>query len=118
MKILLDVCVSARSLQASLSEWGHDVISVVNIDTRATDDQVLSMALAEDRILITEDKDFGELVFVHGRPHSAIVRLVDLTVPEQIEACRELFENHIDDLSCGSIITIGKSRIRVRRKGT
>ena len=39
----------------------------------------------ERRVLITEDKDFGELVYLRRLPHPGIVRLVDLRVAEQVE---------------------------------
>ena len=43
---------------------------------RATDEELLALARGQQRILITEDKDFGELVFVRRLPHPCIVRLV------------------------------------------
>ena len=54
---------------------GHDVLSASEAAPRATDDELLALALAEQRILITEDKDFGELVFVRrflrpDQPHT------------------------------------------------
>ena len=73
MRFLLDVCVSSRSLTAFLQTLGHDVVSAITIDPRASDEQLLEYALSEDRVLITEDKDFGELLFVYHRPHAATV---------------------------------------------
>ncbi len=67
MKFLLDVCVPSRSLAAFLVAHGHDVESALAIDQSASDDHLLALALQNDRVLITEDKDFGELVFVQAR---------------------------------------------------
>jgi len=115
VKFLLDVCVSSRTLRASLAGEGHDVLSVVEIDPRASDDRLLALALQDDRVLVTEDKDFGELVFVRGLPHGPIVRLVELTVEEQARAMAELLGEHAADLTGGVIVTVTRGRIRIRR---
>jgi predicted nuclease of predicted toxin-antitoxin system len=116
MKILLDVCVSSRALSAYLAAQGHDVSSVMSVDPSATDEQVLSLALNDDRVLITADNDFGELIFALGRPHGPIIRTVELTVDEQIQAISELLRDHTDDLSGPVIVTITPGRIRIRRQ--
>lgn len=53
MKFLLDVCVSSRSLIAFLGAQGHDVLSALAIDARASDEQLLATAFHDDRVLIT-----------------------------------------------------------------
>jgi predicted nuclease of predicted toxin-antitoxin system len=45
----------------------HDVLAVAEVMPRADDSRILSRALSEGRILITNDKDFGELVFRGAR---------------------------------------------------
>lgn len=62
MKFLADECCNSDLVNA-LRQQGHDVLYVVESMRGATDDEVLSCAYAEDRILLTEDKDFGELVY-------------------------------------------------------
>jgi predicted nuclease of predicted toxin-antitoxin system len=54
---------------------GHDVISMSDVAPRATDAEVMSRANSEIRLLLTEDKDFGDLVFRQARPVPAIVLL-------------------------------------------
>ncbi|WP_343419288.1 DUF5615 family PIN-like protein [Candidatus Flexifilum breve] len=54
-------------------DWGAD----------PGDTAILERAHEEGRILITLDKDFGELVIVRRLPHSGIVRLVDLSLRAQ-----------------------------------
>ncbi|NMC20500.1 MAG: DUF5615 family PIN-like protein [Thermogutta sp.] len=98
MKFLLDVCVSSRSLEAFLSGQGHDVLSAVAIDPRAGDERLMAVALQEGRALVTADKDFGEIVFVRRLPHGPIVRLVELTVDEQVSGMRELLERRAAEL--------------------
>jgi len=60
MKFLLDVCSSSRSLRKTLIDLGHDVLSAVDMNLQATDESLLDLALQEGRVLVTEDKDFGE----------------------------------------------------------
>ena len=115
MKFLLDVCVSSRSLQAFLVGLGHDTLSALAIDPRASDEQLLAFALQDDRVLVTEDKDFGELVFVRKLPHGPIVRLVELTVNEQVRGLDELLEHHAAALIGSVVVTITRGRIRIRR---
>ncbi|HVA49510.1 MAG TPA: DUF5615 family PIN-like protein [Pirellulales bacterium] len=116
MKFLLDVCVSSRSLQAFLIAQGHDVLSAVAIDPKASDERLMALALQDQRILLTEDKDFGELIFVRGLPHGPVVRLVELTVDEQVRAVAELLEHRAAELIGAVIITVTRARIRVRRQ--
>ena len=84
-------------------------------DPRATDEDVLAIALAEQRILITEDKDFGELVFVRRLPHPCIIRFTDMPMTEKVAALRQLIEINSDAMEAGSIIVVTGSRVRIRR---
>lgn len=59
----------------ALREHGHDVLWVRTDCPGISDGEVLSRAQTEDRILLTFDKDFGELAFRHGLPSSAGVIL-------------------------------------------
>jgi len=45
---------------------GHDVLAVSEFQQRSLDQEVMELALAESRLLLTEDKDFGRLVFAAG----------------------------------------------------
>lgn len=114
MKFLLDVCVSSRSLEAFLAGGGHDVVSALSVDPKASDQQLMELALRESRILVTEDKDFGELIFVWHLPHGPIVRVVELTVAEQVQAMGELLDTHAQELNGPVIVTVTRGRVRVR----
>ena len=65
MRFLLDVCATSRQMRDTLVEQGRDVLSALERDPRATEDELLNLAMAEQRVLVTEDTDYGELVFVH-----------------------------------------------------
>ncbi len=116
MRFLLDVCVSSRSLTSFLQTEGHDVVSALSIDPKSTDEELLRIAFQDDRILITEDKDFGELVFVQRLPHGPIVRVVELSVEQQIHAIADLLSQHSDTLKGPMIVTLTHGRIRIRHQ--
>jgi predicted nuclease of predicted toxin-antitoxin system len=116
MKFLLDVCCSSHSFRRILVKLGHDVRLVSEADPRASDETVLAMAHEEGCIVITEDKDFGELIAVQRRPHSGIIRFLELSVSGQVAAMQEVMTQHQNELESGSIIVVTRSRIRVRPK--
>ena len=116
MRFLLDVCAASRRMRDALVEQGHDVLSALERSPRATDEELMSLAIAERRILVTEDKDFGELVFVHRLPHPCIVRFVEMVVVEKVSAMLELIEQHSEALGEGSLIVVTRSRIRIRQR--
>ena len=57
----------------ALGEAGHDVVAIAGVAKAATDEQVLERALNEKRVLITEDRDFGELVYARGRSSAGVI---------------------------------------------
>jgi predicted nuclease of predicted toxin-antitoxin system len=95
---------------------GHDVLSAVAVGPSASDEQLLDVALQDDRVLVTEDKDFGELMFVQNRPHGPVVRVVELSVDEQVSAIDELLQQHSEGFSGQVIVTISRGRVRIRRR--
>jgi len=83
VKFLLDVCAESVPLRETLLNLGHDVLSAREHCPDAPDESLMALAREEDRVLITEDKDFGELVFLRGLPHPSIVRLCGITPRER-----------------------------------
>src|SRR4030065_740911 len=60
-----------RALRAA----GHDVLCVSEITPRAEDSEVIKLAVDEKRILLTEDKDFGQWVYSHGQKTLGVIFL-------------------------------------------
>ncbi|MDA1129612.1 MAG: DUF5615 family PIN-like protein [Chloroflexi bacterium] len=56
---------------------GHDVAWAGEWIEDPGDEEILRLAHSESRILVTLDKDFGELAVLHQQPHSGILRLVN-----------------------------------------
>ena len=57
----------------ALRTAGHDVIAIAEISKGIPDERVMDRAFSERRVLITEDNDFGELVYVQKRPSAGVV---------------------------------------------
>lgn len=58
-----------RALRAA----GHDVMAIAEMSPRAEDEHVIGLAIREGRILLTEDKGFGQLVYASKRPSPGVV---------------------------------------------
>jgi predicted nuclease of predicted toxin-antitoxin system len=113
VRLLLDACVwggACRELEAV----GHDVIWAGAWFADPGDDEILAHAHREGRILVTLDKDFGELAIVHGIPHSGIIRLVNWSARTQAAVCQEVIERYGTALLSGAIVTAEPGRLRIR----
>ena len=82
MRVLLDSCVWGGA-NSSIEAAGHDVVRVAEWGADPGDTEVLARAHAESRVLVTFDKDFGELAIIQGKDHSGIVRVVGLAARQQ-----------------------------------
>jgi predicted nuclease of predicted toxin-antitoxin system len=72
MNFLADESCAGPLLRA-LRGAGHDVVAIAEVARGATDEQVLERAVNEKRVLITEDRDFGELVYARGRSSAGVI---------------------------------------------
>jgi predicted nuclease of predicted toxin-antitoxin system len=83
MKLLLDSCVWG-GVRPELAAAGHDVSAASDWERDPGDEEILHRAHRERRILITLDKDFGELAIAQGKPHSGILRIVNSNKPGSV----------------------------------
>jgi predicted nuclease of predicted toxin-antitoxin system len=113
MDILLDTCVW-KGAKADLEGAGHDAIWIGGLEKDPGDIAIIRQAYSEKRILVTLDKDFGELAIVQGFPHFGIIRLVDCAAREQGKLCVFILKKYTDVLIQGAIITTEPGRIRIR----
>jgi predicted nuclease of predicted toxin-antitoxin system len=78
------------------------------------DPRILKAAADESRILVTIDKDFGELVIVQGMLHPGLIRLVGFRAGEQGQAILRLLSAYAAELLAASILTAEPWRVRIR----
>jgi len=113
MKLLLDSCVWGKAKEI-LEEAGHDVICAGEWPQDPGDEEILNIAIKDERILVTLDKDFGELAILRAIKHCGIVRLVNISATHQATVCNQVLGLHGDELSSGAIVTAETGRLRVR----
>jgi len=113
VKLLLDSCVWNKS-RTDLAAAGHDVVHVGDWPEDPGDEDLLRRAHSEDRVLVTLDKDFGELAVVRAQPHVGIIRLVEIPARRQGPVCAAVIERYGAVLARGAIVTVEPGRVRVR----
>lgn len=112
MRFLVDRCAGRR-----LADWlrgqGHDVVESSALGPDPGDRALLERAATEDRILVTIDTDFGELVYVQDVPHAGLVRLPDVPAARRIVLMAEVLERHRQALETRAVVTVRGGRIRL-----
>jgi predicted nuclease of predicted toxin-antitoxin system len=115
MRFLADESCDFAVVRA-LREAGHDVVAVADSALSAPDDKILRLALREQRILLTEDKDFGQWVFANRRATGGVIFLrYPSSARENIAvALVRLVQKHGDKL-VGRFAVIQPGRVRIGR---
>lgn len=116
MSFLLDECLPTAAA-AAMREAGHDAVHVTEAGLRgATDRAVMAAAVAERRILLSADTDFGELLATSrdGTPSVVLFR-GRATAADRVRVLLDNLDQVADDLLAGAVVVIGKERIRIRR---
>lgn len=116
MRFLVDECAGPR-----VAEWlrqeGHDVFSVYEQARGADDVELIQRAYAENRIIVTADKDFGDMVYREHYPHHGVIlmRLENDRAYAKIDALRRLLESYSDQLP-DQFVVLTESRVRFGRR--
>jgi|GEM_PF-155055 len=116
MRLLLDSYVWGPAA-AELQSQGHDVIWAGDWERDHGDRDILQRAHTEQRILLSLDKDFGELAIIQNQPHSGIMRLVGFSPRKWASVCQEVLDLNSDELQDGALVTAVPSRVRVSGRG-
>jgi predicted nuclease of predicted toxin-antitoxin system len=74
MRFLIDES-AGDAIAVMLAAAGHDVLAVAQVMPQADDQAILTRAVQESRIVVTNDKDFGELVFRSASAHAGVILL-------------------------------------------
>ena len=116
MRFLVDECTGSK-VAHWLGEEGHEVFSVFDEARGLSDKQILEKAVAEDWLLVTNDKDFGEKIFREKIPHKGIIliRLDDERAEIKIKVLQRLLSTFGGSLKNQFIVVTEKS-VRVARQ--
>lgn len=115
MKVLLDSCIWPEA-KAQIHSAGHEVEWVGDWTADPGDEDILAHATRNGQVIVTLDKDFGELVVAFGRNHAGIIRLVDVRAVDQGPLCIELLGAYGADLAQQALVTAEPGRVRVRSR--
>jgi predicted nuclease of predicted toxin-antitoxin system len=115
MRWLADECVAA-ALVAALRAAQHDVAYIAEIASGLSDTEALALARAEQRLFLTEDKDFGELVFRFQLSVPGLILLrIDTTRPLDLRWTRlEAAITQIGEGLFGRYVVVIQNRTRSR----
>lgn len=114
LKFLVDVGVS-KKVEDWLRNQGYDVKCVRDMDPRMPDMEILKIAASENRMVITMDTDFGELVYNSGFAHAGVLllRLEDAKADEKVKVIRGILRDHSEKImNCFCVYKDEKLRVR------
>ena len=118
LKFLIDVS-AGRKIEKYLLDEGYDTKAVKDIDPRMEDEDIIRIAVSEARMIVTMDKDFGELVYHCSMRHSGVLllRLEDETGAEKVRVVRHIMENYSSQIrDCFCVFQNDRLRIRKTRQ--
>jgi len=113
LRIFLDSCI-AKSVKFHLLSEGYDVEWCGDWSSDPGDEEILSYTRQEKRILVTLDKDFGELAIVKKIPHCGILRFVNMSIKKQSDICSRMVKKYGELLQAGGMVTVESNRVRIR----
>ncbi len=93
---------------------GYDSISIIESMKGASDEEIMQKAVAEDRVVITNDKYFGRLVAFYKLPGMILLRLKDESIENKVKAVSLVVASHGEAIP-GNIIVVSEKKIRVQR---
>lgn len=113
-KILADESVDFRIVR-SLREDSYQVEAIIELSPGISDDEVLTLANEIDAILLTEDKDFGELTYRLKKPNKGVLlfRMSGEAIETKVSLIKKVLESYGEKLGDKfTVITVKKVRMR------
>ena len=117
MNFLLDMGLAQRTA-LFLRAQGHDAIHLREQGLRRlADEQIIQKALAEDRIILTHDLDFGRIVALSRGQYPSVItfRLADMRAPTVNQYLQEVLDRFSAALRIGALISVTEQAIRIRQ---
>jgi len=115
MKFLTDENIGFEVIK-SLRQLGFDIKSILETNRGVDDAIIISLANKENRILITTDKDFGELVYVNKFAHSGVIllRLKSDSSKNKLKVLKSLFWLRLAELE-KAFTVVTESKVRIKK---
>ena len=115
LKFLVDES-SGGKLVKSLNEEGYDVLYSRDLLPEGFDEDILDKSNKDKRILITNDKDFGEFIFRYKKlSHGVIFLRLKVDKPiNRLKAVLALIDNFGEKLN-KNFVTLSENKIRIRK---
>jgi predicted nuclease of predicted toxin-antitoxin system len=109
----MDVGVGKLSEQW-LATNGYDMVAIRSLNPDMSDDDILAIAVREQRLVVTMDKGFGESVHRHKAANAGVLllRLDDAMSQEKAAVIAKIFSERGDDL-LGNFSVYKKGRLRI-----
>jgi predicted nuclease of predicted toxin-antitoxin system len=116
VKFLLGESCDA-AVAVALKEAGYDVLMVAHVSPGISDEEVITLALEQRRILLTEDKDFGQLVYASGKEACGVMlfRFPSFEREDMAKRAVELVSAEKESLQT-SFVVLEPDKVRIRRK--
>ena len=113
MRFLVDEC-TGPSVAKWLKENGHQVYSVYDKSRGLDDKSILKIAFEKNYILITNDSDFGELVFRQKKAHKGVIllKLDDLRPKNKIAILNKLIKSHSESLH-DNFVVASENKVKI-----
>ena len=114
LKFLIDVGVG-KKVENWLNAQGYDTKSIRKLDPRMPDDEILKLATRENRMVLTMDKDFGELVFSSNFSHAGILilRLEDFNSAQKVNVVQKIMQQYQTKI-IGKFCVYKDNKLRIR----
>ena len=112
MNILVDAHIG-RLIVGFLESLGNHVLRASSFPPRTSDVEILDVAHRENRIVMTSDKDFGELVFRGQKPAAGVILLrIDVETEAERLAVIEKFWTKIEAATPGHFVVVTRTTVR------
>ena len=108
--------VDFRIVKSLREDGGYEVEAIIEINPSISDEEVLKLANELETVLITEDKDFGELTYRLQKPNVGIIliRMSGIKMAERKAKILGVFEKHLEEFK-NSFTVITENRVRIRK---
>ena len=111
-RLLADENIPKKAIE-TLKQQGIDIVSVADFSTGLSDKDVIKIAVRENRVIVTFDKDFGELIVKRRLkpPGLIFLRLTEISPTEVAGRIKDLIKRQI--VLDGNIVVVQDDRVRV-----